>query len=167
MWIRGSFPTFDVFHAQSLFSASIILALSSLRRRPDSRADGDDFESAVQVINQLDQNGNFPAKEFTKHIAAIKTMLDRFASQGHNTGLDPKFRSNSEPASAAAPNLHRSDWPSDFASDTSGVDLAEQSLEQLLSQPGWDCQFLASSFLDSEFEAFVWPEPGVMPTNTT
>ncbi|KAF5685429.1 transcription activator [Fusarium denticulatum] len=71
-WIDGSFPTFEFTYTQCLFSAAIILAISSLFQGTDSQRDSDDFESVAQILKQLDQSRNLAAKEFSKHIQAIK-----------------------------------------------------------------------------------------------
>jgi proline utilization trans-activator len=158
-WINGSFPTFDFTYTQYLFSASIILAISSLQN-PGPHNDGDDFEAAAQILNQLDQNGNFAAKEYSTHVETIIMIIKKITSDkshvGHHHDPEPALAANdgmSHPAQETRP-------PVDMAIDTSSLTFTEPSLQDLLSQPTLDLEFLEPSIIDCDFQAFVWPEEG-------
>ncbi|EXL98001.1 hypothetical protein FOIG_09559 [Fusarium odoratissimum NRRL 54006] len=56
--IEGTFKTFDYFNTRYLFSSATILAVSSLLEGPDSPEDGENFEFASQLIQNLRDSGN-------------------------------------------------------------------------------------------------------------
>ncbi|KAH7490962.1 hypothetical protein FOMA001_g3877 [Fusarium oxysporum f. sp. matthiolae] len=157
-WINGSFPTFEFTYTQCLFSAAVILAISSLFQSSDSQRDGDDFESAAQILEQLDQNGNLAAKEFSKHMQAIKTILRSISFEKTRVehGCYP------EPALAANDNMssHAGEArpPVDISTDELMFPLAAPLLQDLLSQSELDFYFLEPSIINDGFQAFIWPE---------
>ena len=74
-WADGSFPTFDYFHVQFLFSSATILAISALLKGTGWANDREDFLLACSFLHQLEQNGNLAAKEFSTHVDALKAMM--------------------------------------------------------------------------------------------
>ncbi|KAF5683803.1 c6 transcription factor [Fusarium circinatum] len=154
-WINGSFPTFEFTYTQCLFSAAVILAISNLLQGSDSHRDGDDFESAADILEQLDQSGNLAAKEFSKHMQAIKLGMS-FEKTRLVHGDYP------EPGSSANDNIPIDQGetrpPVDISSDEPMFPLAAPLLQDLLSQPELDLHFLESSIIDNGFRAFIWPE---------
>lgn len=81
-WIDGSFAIFDYTYTQYLFSATTILAISSLSvGRSDQEEDRDSFEYAYQFIDQLKRNGNFAAVEFWRHVDHIRVGMLEFSSK--------------------------------------------------------------------------------------
>ncbi|KAL6915573.1 hypothetical protein FSST1_007068 [Fusarium sambucinum] len=136
-WINGSFPTFDYTYTQYLFSVAIVLAISSVLA--ECTTDGDDFETAAQILEQLEQNGSFAAKEFCRHIKATSTMLIQVHAE------------RAQVDHGLAPALN----------DTMGHEtelLVGPLLQDLLSQPELDLQFLETSVIDHGFQTFIWPE---------
>ena len=135
--------------------------MSSILQSPDSEGDGDDFEAAAQILDQLDQNGNFAAKEFCKHIEATKEILSQISLGRDQVGCDHQLDTDrglynatmSHPAQEARP-------PVTTSTDASGLSLAEFSLEDLLLQPDLDLGSLEPSILDVGYQTFVWPEDG-------
>jgi hypothetical protein len=74
-WAEGTFPTFDYFSMQFLFSAATILALSALMREPGCASDQEDFQLACSFLQQLERSGNYGAKEYFTHVEAIQATL--------------------------------------------------------------------------------------------
>lgn len=66
---------FDFFYTQYLFSAATILAISTLLHGKDRQSDEDQFEVTVSFLVQLQDNGNYAAAEFHKHIEAITDLM--------------------------------------------------------------------------------------------
>ncbi|KAG8361930.1 hypothetical protein FVEN_g240 [Fusarium venenatum] len=135
--INGSFPTFDYTYTQYLFSVAIVLAISSVLA--ECTTDGDDFETAAQILEQLDQNGSFAAKEFCRHIKATSNMLIQVHAEREQVGH------------GLAPALN----------DTMGHEtelLVGPLLQDLLSQTELNLQFLEASAIDHGFQTFFWPE---------
>ncbi|KAH7029106.1 fungal-specific transcription factor domain-containing protein [Microdochium trichocladiopsis] len=90
-WIDGSFAIFDYTYTQYLFSATTILAISSLSIGRSDQEDKDSFEYAYQFIDQLKKNGNFAALEFWRHVDEVRLgMLDFLSKMGGGGGVsDP------------------------------------------------------------------------------
>lgn len=158
-WINGSFPTFDYTYTQNLFSSSIILAISSLSGTKDAAKDLDDFEAATQILAELDRNGNFAAKEFTKHIEAIKPILHEALMESDKESSALPLEQSAVMPEAAETRHHQLEQqlPEDTAHG-GGQGLDEPSLNYLLQQPDLDLNFLESSMIHDDFQAFFWPD---------
>ncbi|KAF7561858.1 hypothetical protein G7046_g2287 [Stylonectria norvegica] len=154
-WIDGSFATFDYFYTQYLFSVATVLAVSSLLDGRDSRGDRDLFESAVQFLSQLKDNGNFAAEEFWQHIDAMKaTMVSakvRWGGQGA-VGNSSDLIQN-PPFQAIEVNQ-----PVTSDTVTGGMALSEPSLQELLAQPVLDLQFIDASIYNDGSQGLYWPD---------
>ncbi|KAF4446755.1 hypothetical protein F53441_9689 [Fusarium austroafricanum] len=139
-WIDGSFATFDYFYTQYLFSSATVLAISSLIDGKDCRADKEQFESAAQFLAQLKENGNFAAEEFCRHVDAMKVCMRAVeARRGQFTvleGIDVFAGVN----------------------PTAGMALSEPSLQELLSQPVLDLQFIDASMYHDGAQGLYWPD---------
>lgn len=85
-WIDGSFAIFDYTYTQYLFSATTILAISSLSLGRADQEDRDSFEYAHQFIDQLRRNGNFAALEFWRHVDEVKIGMAEFAARNGGVG---------------------------------------------------------------------------------
>ncbi|RMJ13420.1 hypothetical protein CDV36_006926 [Fusarium kuroshium] len=157
-WINGSFPTFDVSYVHHLFSSSIVLAISSLSQTNESQSDSDDFDAAMQILKQLDESGNFAAREFLKSMEATRAALDSITAERSQSGQD-----NREPDSVAmrgGPFSFHDPRIFDAPTDTARMALTEPSFQDLLSQSDLDLQFLESSNNDQDFQGFFWANEG-------
>ncbi|KAL3476268.1 fungal-specific transcription factor domain-containing protein [Aspergillus californicus] len=76
-WINGSLPVFGYFHAHYLFSAALILAMSSFVSI-GSPADTGAFETGVEVLSSMSENGNLAASEFYHNLEQVKQCLHRY-----------------------------------------------------------------------------------------
>ncbi|KAE8383721.1 fungal-specific transcription factor domain-containing protein [Aspergillus bertholletiae] len=156
-WVDGSFPTFDYTYTQYLFSTSLILAISSLLQNPNSSADRDDFETAVQILKQLDHNGNYAAKEFCRHVESIKAILE----SGRCTACQPGCSQCPHPphttSNAMLPSAQEAGTLAESA-DAARFGLSEPSLEGLLAQSNLDLGLLDPSVINDGFQAFMWRE---------
>lgn len=74
-WTEGTYPPFDYFSTQFLFSSATILALSALMREPGCANDREDFMLACSFLQQLERSGNYAAREFCMHVDAIQAAL--------------------------------------------------------------------------------------------
>ncbi|KAI1009886.1 hypothetical protein LB503_011535 [Fusarium chuoi] len=140
-WIDGSFATFDYFYTQYLFSSATVLAISSLIDGKECRSDKEQFESAAQFLHQLKENGNFAAEEFCRHVDAMKVCMRALeARRGQfvvqDTGL----------------------LGLDVLNPTAGMALSEPSLQELLSQPVLDLQFIDASMYQDGAQGLYWPD---------
>ncbi|KAK7429421.1 hypothetical protein QQZ08_004013 [Neonectria magnoliae] len=152
-WIDGSFATFDYFYTQYLFSAATVLAISSLLDWKDCRSDREQFESSVQFLEQLKETGNFAAGEFCQHTDAMKvTMAAAQARRGDFSmpGTTPTLIDSSA--------LGALDVGHAFAGATAGMALSEPSLQELLSQPVLDLQFINASMYQDGSQGLYWPD---------
>jgi proline utilization trans-activator len=134
-WLRGAFAVFDYFSTHYLFSCATVLAVSSLLGREDGHHDGDHFEVASQFLEQLQNNGNYCAREFYGHINAMKRSMDLLNSRGRET-LTSKSTTFASRELADIRSIPRT---STFI--TAGMALAEPSLQEFLAQPNLDIQF--------------------------
>lgn len=140
-WIDGSFATFDYFYTQYLFSSATVLAISSLIDGKECRSDKEQLESAAQFLHQLKENGNFAAEEFCRHVDAMKVCMRALeARRGQfvvqDTGL----------------------LGLDVLNPTAGMALSEPSLQELLSQPVLDLQFIDASMYQDGAQGLYWPD---------
>ncbi|CAG8149300.1 unnamed protein product [Penicillium olsonii] len=154
-WINGSFPTFDHTYTQYLFSASLVLAISYLANTPGSLADGDDFETAVQILGQLDSNGNFAAKEFYRHAESIKSIIRRIALEESQVGRPHWSREGATAAEAMSHAYQEAGSPLDEFHPR--LIASEPSFDGL-TYPELDLGILDPSIINDGFQAFMWPE---------
>ncbi|KAI8287923.1 hypothetical protein K4K60_011811 [Colletotrichum sp. SAR11_57] len=130
---------------QYLFSASTILAISSLLNGKESQNDREQFEEAAQFLSQLRDNGNFAAGEFCQHIDAMKAMMAAAHARrgGYSVTGDTSTLLGDETATFGdAMNIAQ---PFTAQNTTAGMALAEPSLQELLAQPILDLQFIDAS----------------------
>ncbi|KAK9639939.1 hypothetical protein V6Z98_001145 [Aspergillus fumigatus] len=79
-YINGSVPVFGYFHAHYLFSASLVLAMSSLLPI-GSRNDIGAFETGLTVLQSMSENGNLAASEFYQNLEQVKYCLERYGDE--------------------------------------------------------------------------------------
>ncbi|KAG9500511.1 hypothetical protein J7337_008991 [Fusarium musae] len=140
-WIDGSFATFDYFYTQYLFSSATVLAISSLIDGKECRSDKEQFESAAQFLHQLKENGNFAAEEFCRHVDAMKVCMRALeARRGQYVVQDTGLLGL------------------DVLNPTAGMALSEPSLQELLSQPVLDLQFIDASMYHDGAQGLYWPD---------
>ncbi|CAN9446740.1 unnamed protein product [Alternaria alternata] len=147
-WIHGSLATLDYFDTQYLFSATAVLAISSLLQSPRSQADGDDFNNAVELLRQLAQSGNYGAKEFVKHMDAIEQSMQLVADTSF--ALDRP----QQPSVASAEQL----LPPSSEAMTAGMALADPSLRYFLSESDLDLQAFSNPALDELQTPYWWAD---------
>ncbi|KAB8230634.1 hypothetical protein ETB97_010770 [Aspergillus alliaceus] len=75
-WINGSLPVFGYFHAHYLFSSALVLAMSSFLPI-GSPSDLGAFESGLEVLRAMSENGNLAASEFYHNLEQVKHCLDQ------------------------------------------------------------------------------------------
>ncbi|KAH7009938.1 fungal-specific transcription factor domain-containing protein [Ilyonectria destructans] len=152
-WIDGSFATFDYFYTQYLFSAATVLAISSLLDGKDCRNDREQFESSVQFLEQLRETGNFAAGEFCQHTDAMKVTMAAAQARRGDFSIP-----GGTPALMDGSSLGALDVGAAFAGATAGMALSEPSLQELLSQPVLDLQFINASMYQDESQGLYWPD---------
>ncbi|KAK4187649.1 fungal-specific transcription factor domain-containing protein [Podospora australis] len=154
-WINGAFPALyhDLTHC--LFGALTVVAVSSLLPRdaavPEETSssnsvrtttDKEWFEESLQLLSQLKDSGNFPAREYYRHAELIAAAVKRVEERQ---------------------NPHRTEME---ASVTAGTALAEPSLEELLLQPSETLEMMelpGTPGFDDLFggeNGLYWPEFG-------
>ncbi|KGO65652.1 Major facilitator superfamily domain, general substrate transporter [Penicillium italicum] len=129
-WINGSMPTFGYFHAHYLFSSALILAMSSFVPI-GSPTDMTGFDSALDLLRSMTENGNLAAAEFYHNLEQVKVCLAtyRVVRQGEGTaevaaggGVAPNTNANASGnalSGAGAGALALSGSSSDLAAATS------------------------------------------------
>lgn len=80
-WSDGIFDTFNYSFTQYLFSSAVVLAISSSIESSNSQSDLERFQFATSLLDRLDQNGNFAAKEFSCHIRSTTSVLQALIHQ--------------------------------------------------------------------------------------
>jgi len=150
-WIEGAFAIFDYFYTQYLFSAATILAVSALSGMGAESTDADDFETACQILSQLGQSGNFGAREFCLHIDAMKLSMGASSLVTRANQYDTSTASNIPVTSQQAYSPFRSQ------AVTTGMALAEPTLQQLLAQPDPNFQLNNPADLD-EIQTPFFPD---------
>lgn len=124
-----------------------MLAISSLLGSPQSEANKQSFENAVELLRQLDRCGNFAAKEFCEHIDAMQqsmaTVSDIISLELVSHAIpdeDPDV-----PASLTRTGL------------TAGMALAQPSFQDLLANADFEMQGFDDS-ASGNLSLFSWPE---------
>jgi len=160
-WIHGAFPALYHDLTQYLFSVLTVLALSSLLGHDDSAADREWFEELVQLLYQLRDSGNFPAREFCRHADLMVAAVDKAAGRTNASGMGGGDLSMGL-GSAQTGNGEERD-PGGFGAGAAAVTaetaLAEPSLQELLMQPTSEMQFPDSGFdLFNDGNGLYWPD---------
>lgn len=138
-WAEGTFPTFDYFQTQFLFSSSTILALSALLQNQGWRDDREDFLLAGTFLQQLERNGNFGAKEFSTHIEALKTTLHENVDVANDRGqMQVTFNG--------------------VNSDTALPMPLNPPLQDFLNHPEIDLDFMDTGGTWIDWQDVFWPE---------
>ncbi|KAJ5214894.1 transcriptional regulator family: Fungal Specific TF [Penicillium chermesinum] len=73
-WINGTMPTFGYFHAHYLFSSALILAMSSFVPIGNP-SDMSGFDSALDLLRSMTENGNLAAAEFYHALEQVNACL--------------------------------------------------------------------------------------------
>ncbi|KAJ5088337.1 Major facilitator superfamily domain general substrate transporter [Penicillium angulare] len=76
-WINGTMPTFGYFHAHYLFSSALTLAMSSFVPIGNA-SDLSGFDSALDLLRSMTENGNLAAAEFYTNLEQVKVCLDAY-----------------------------------------------------------------------------------------
>ncbi|RAR01767.1 c6 transcription factor [Stemphylium lycopersici] len=147
-WIHGTLATLDYFDTQYLFSATTILAISSLLRSPRSQSDGDNFQNAVELLRQLAQSGNYGAKEFVEHTDAMEQSM-QLVSNTSFALVPPRQQPLADPESMLPP-------PSEAM--TAGMALADPSLQYFLSESDLDLQALSNPSFGGLQTPYWWAD---------
>ncbi|KAB8273736.1 fungal-specific transcription factor domain-containing protein [Aspergillus minisclerotigenes] len=137
-WIDGLFVTFDCFFTRYLFSSLTILAISSVLEGQDNQNARDSFDEVSRLLAELKVAGNCVAQEYCHHVEVIEAALTAHAKR---TMLSESVNvpTNATPStSQLPPTLSRGSYL-----------WTDSSLEQLLSQPALDMQFLEGAVRDS------------------
>ncbi|KAJ5102709.1 Major facilitator superfamily domain general substrate transporter [Penicillium argentinense] len=115
-WINGTMPTFGYFHAHYLFSSALILAMSSFVPIGNPN-DMSCFDSALDLLRSMTENGNLAAAEFYHNLEQVKVCLDAYRgtprprrdgtgpiASSSGSGLIGDKAPNDAPISNAAPD---------------------------------------------------------------
>lgn len=150
-WVDGSFPTFGYFHIQHLFSACIVLALSSLLDLPESRSDGERYDAATQLIMQLEIAGNYAAQEYCQHLRVLNVTLSSARNQkSSGTSITAQL-------GPTAPEIGYD--PSVFTADAA---LSEPFLQDVLTQVDLDFGLLDTYIHDEGLQSLYEQNGGWM-----
>ncbi|KAI6379387.1 hypothetical protein MCOR25_001975 [Pyricularia grisea] len=181
-WVDGSFKTFNFLYIQNLFSAATILAISMLLPGEDED-DGEQFETAANILTQVRDSGSYSGDEFCRHLEAMRAAMEEgrrrrnLAGEGPGTGLQSTHSAAAAAATAAAASLSsmsimqpgdqqqqpqppvQNAWPH-ISNETPMLPLLESSLQDLLSQSTPDLNFIdASNYGESGYaQGMYWPE---------
>ncbi|KAL2853455.1 fungal-specific transcription factor domain-containing protein [Aspergillus pseudoustus] len=136
-WINGSLPVFGYFHAHYLFSSCLVLAMSSFVTI-GSPADLGAFETGLEVLSSMSENGNLAASEFYHNLEQVKGCLDRFRAKRQ-------------------PDIPRRRQPS---ATTAGLDVTFTSAPLALSTTATAPTDTASRPFSTPVPDFVYTQPG-------
>lgn len=106
-WINGTMPTFGYFHAHYLFSSALILAMSSFVPIGNP-SDMSAFDSALDLLRSMTENGNLAAAEFYHNLEQVKVCLDTY--RGTNT-RPPRSNADMNVGSAGGANAPAASGP--------------------------------------------------------
>ena len=103
-WIQGTLPIFGYFHAHYLFSASIIMIISSLLPI-GSASDRGHFETAIEILRSMSEHGNLSATEFYWNLQLVKQCLPNESRQAQEHSVGDQSNSNTITQSRGVPPL--------------------------------------------------------------
>lgn len=134
-------PTFGYFHAHYLFSSALILAMSSFVPVGNPN-DMSCFDSALDLLRSMSENGNLAAAEFYHNLEQVKICLDAYR------GTPTRLRRN------------------DVANDTSGTGIntgiSTEKTTTELKLPNASSSMIGSSHNVSNLPG-TFPGPSAMP----
>ncbi|GFF43806.1 uncharacterized transcriptional regulatory protein C3C7.04 [Aspergillus udagawae] len=139
-YINGSVPVFGYFHAHYLFSASLVLAMSSLLPI-GSRNDLGAFETGLAVLQSMSENGNLAASEFYQNLEQVKYCLERYGDERRRkearaNGAEALGPGNIT-ASSAGPTLPHTDETNPLQPGPGSIIRANNELE-VNTGPGYN-----------------------------
>jgi hypothetical protein len=153
--IDGSFATFDCFLTQYLFASLVVLAISSILDGQDEQAGRDAFEEASRLLRELKEAGDCVVHEYCHHIGATEAALSALG----NLMMTAEALGVSEaPAMDSATDYQVSQSMPQEVTSTAGIPWTESSLQQLLSQPALDMQFLEHAVRDTWSQGIYRPD---------
>ncbi|KZF24914.1 putative C6 transcription factor [Xylona heveae TC161] len=92
-WVNGSLSMFGYFYAHYLFSSALVLAMSSLLAAKNKHDIGG-FETSIEILRSMSDNGNLSAKEFYVNLEQVKLCLDSQSIQDANNGSQQRRQNN-------------------------------------------------------------------------
>jgi hypothetical protein len=121
--------------------------LGSLR----SQSDEDNFSNAAEILEQLDQSGNYGAKEFCQHLDAMKKcMAIANELRGRESQMGPV---------SLFTDVTEQETPLSYTGSgiTAGMALAEPLLQEFLAETDLNLQFFDAQSSEGLQMPF-WPE---------
>lgn len=164
-WTNGSLPIFGYFYAHYLFSAALVMVISS-QIYPENGHDFLLFEAAFEILRVMSDHGNLAATEFHDNLACIQQCLDRSTQaevvfpqeiQSVNIIENPTDSlSMNAPHQQGKPTNASTSIANTTTTGTLNNDVAflGESMEAFLAQPDIDFEFLDPSMNDS---VYSWP----------
>lgn len=180
-WIAGAFPTLDWFHPQYIFSSSMILAVSNILSSGGGSSSGngntsagheastrpndkEQFDAALDILEQLDASGNMLIQEYFRHFEAVQKEMECLPPERRVFG-SANAASTSTAAAAATPSNSQMGLPTPSSGFQEQVNaghndpgmMAPLSLQELLMQPSLDMQFFDDTFYQDISHGLYWP----------
>ncbi|KAB8264279.1 hypothetical protein BDV32DRAFT_145529 [Aspergillus pseudonomiae] len=122
----------------SVYASLTIQAISSILEGQDNQGDRDSFEEASRLLAELKDAGNCVAPEYCHHVEVIEAALTANAKRMMLSENSGGPGNGALSTSQLAPTMPRG-----------GLLWTDSSLQQLLSQPALDVQFLEDAVRDS------------------
>ncbi|KAK0128772.1 hypothetical protein ONS95_000723 [Cadophora gregata] len=170
-WTSGSLPIFGYFSVQYLFSAAMVMLMSSLISTENAMSDMEAFETAAQVLQCMSGDGNLAASEFSRNLDEIKLSLEIYKGRRDDTNTDEtRVGLPDSTFSIAAEN---GDISTNFASGTSAsmrnapgaftteMAFLEPTMQSFLAQSDFDLGLLNPAELsgDASSSLYFWNTP--------
>lgn len=120
-WFNGSLPVFGYFHAHYLFSSALALGMAGLGlvRAGANTAGGSNpaagggigsasdlgaFETALEVLKAMSENGNLAASEFYLHLEAVRGCFEGYRYRHHHQNLEVEGNGFGSAGAVSAPS---------------------------------------------------------------
>lgn len=136
-WINGTMPTFGYFHAHYLFSSALILAMSSFVPIGNPN-DMTGFDSALDLLRSMTENGNLAAAEFYHNLEQVKGCLDVYRGRVKGVGSEgnvPISNANGNINASAGGSGSGSTHPQGNTSTTQPSGLSSPSIPPNTNKP--------------------------------
>lgn len=134
-WINGTMPTFGYFHAHYLFSSALILAMSSFVPVGNPK-DMTGFDSALDLLRSMTENGNLAAAEFYRNLEQVKICLDNYPNMTQSGRDGPVSQTNnSNPTVQGSNNLSATASRTSGSEPTSAIHPSSNIVQGVLPAP--------------------------------
>ncbi|PLB47539.1 fungal-specific transcription factor [Aspergillus steynii IBT 23096] len=162
-WVNGSLPMYGYFYAQYLFSAVIVLVISSLLPSIGNPADIESLDTAIEILHRMSDHGNLAAAEFYENLRRVKQVLptDKSANVDHDNQTQMPGQALYSPIIPTNGAHVMEPAAANFAGFTTEMAFLEPTMQEFLGRSDNEMDLVDPDLLTIEGAAGLnaWPTP--------